>query len=505
MEGITAAVVVLDLELRVVCANHAFYETFAVVSDAEGQSLFEIGAGALETPAVRRALTDLLDKNIDFTVLEHAAGSPRRILSLTGRRVGWDGGSSRLLVCIDDLTSLRALQAERAQVLEFEMQARFQVEQANRAKEQFLATLSHELRTPLSAILMQAEVLKRMAADIPKLGKSAATIARAATAQANLIDDLLDASRIASGKLQLELDAVDLPELVRDAMERVRPIAEAKSLDLELVIDPSVSFVSGDATRLQKVIANLLSNAIKFTRRGGRVVMRLERLDGRGQITVTDTGMGIRPEVLPHLFERFVQADSTLTRTHGGLGLGLTIVRHLVELHGGEVFAESAGEGKGSSFRVTLPLGTAGPKPGATALRATGDDITHVRVLLVEDDDEARESFATMLGQLGADVRAVSSSGAGLAAFGAFQPQVILCDISMPEEDGYGFIRKVRRLCPEVPAAALTALASDSDRKRAIEAGFQLHLAKPIEAARLVAAVATLAARKPQWTHETLE
>jgi two-component system CheB/CheR fusion protein len=504
VETVTTALVVLDSDLRVVTANHAFDETLALAPEAPaGVSLFAVGAGVLDQPAARSALTEAVTGPARLAALELTVELPRagrKVLALTGRPILWSGGAPMFLLAIDDVTALRALEAERVQLLASETQARLEAERANRAKDLFLATLSHELRTPLSTMVIQSQILRRLAVEDPRLARASAAIERSATTQAKLIEDLLDVSRIVSGKLLLDLGAVDLKETVQSAADVARPAAEAKSITFEVALDDAVETVYGDATRLHQVVGNLLTNAIKFTPHGGRVALRLERQGERAQITVADSGMGIRPEVLPQIFSQFVQADSSVTRTHGGLGLGLSIVRHLVEVHGGEVQAESPGEGQGATFRVTLPLGAAARTRVRGAPRLVARDITGVRVLVVEDEDDARESFVLMLEQLGARVTAAPSAAAGLAAFAASPPQVILCDIAMPGEDGYGFIRKVRRRAPEqggaVPAAALTALASDEDRRRALQAGFQLHLAKPVDAARLAAAVGALAA----WT-----
>jgi two-component system CheB/CheR fusion protein len=420
---------------------------------------------------------------------------------MSGYPIAGTLGAPMLLLALEDITARRAFEEERAQLLASEREARLESERANRTKDLFLATLSHELRSPLGVILLQAQILRRAATGDPSVARSSEVIARAAMSQAKLIDDLLDVSRIVSGKLLLDLGPVDLAAVVRVAVDLSRAAAEAKSLELEVAVDDSLGLLYGDAGRLQQVVTNLLANAIKFTPRGGHVSVRLERTDGRVQLTVADDGLGIRPDVLPQLFNRFVQADSSATRNHGGLGLGLAIVRHLVEVHGGEVHAESAGEGKGSTFRVTLPVGSGRTLAAAPATRVATADIAGVRVLLVEDDDDTREACATMLGQLGADVRAAPSAAAGLAMLEGFRPQVILSDIAMPGEDGYDFIRSVRRLDPErgggVPAAALTALAGEADRRRALEAGFQMHIAKPVDSSRLATAVATLAAWKP--------
>jgi CheY-like chemotaxis protein len=280
-----------------------------------------------------------------------------------------------------------------------------------------------------------------------------------------------------------------------------QPSAEARGIALELAIQGPIRAVHGDPARLQQVIANLLNNSIKFTPKGGTIAVKLEAIGETARLTVTDTGLGIRAEIIPKLFDRFVQAETAMTRAHGGLGLGLAIVRHIVNVHGGEVRAESPGEGRGATFIVTLPL-AAHDRPGSpTARRTVARSITDVRVLLVEDDDDTRDACAAMLKEHGAEVRATGSVAEGLAALENFVPQVILCDLAMPGEDGYAFIRKLRRGSGGnrgVPVAALTALASEEDRRRVLESGFQMHLAKPIDADRLATAVATLAARPQQ-------
>ena len=503
VETVTTGLVVLDARLDVVSANRAFYALFHLQpDDVEGRSFLTIGAGSWEGPGVRARLLEVASGRA-FSGLEVVSEFPnigRKVMSLSGRLITW-AGAPMTLVAVDDFTPLRVLEDQRAQLLESEKQLRVEAERANHAKDLFLATLSHELRTPLSSILLEAQFLGRMAGSDPRLERASASLERAARAQARLIDDLLDVSRIVSGKLLLDLRAVDLKEIVQSSFDMAMSAAAAKSLSLELQIpDDFTGTVYGDALRLQQVVANLLANAIKFTPRGGRIDVRLERTGEQARITVRDTGIGIRPEVLPHLFAAFVQADSSVTRAHGGLGLGLAIVRHLVEAHGGQVRAESRGEGKGSSFFVTLPLGASTPAQMDAALEAVARDISGVRVLLVDDSDDTRASFAAMLEELGAIVRAVPSAEAALAAMADFRPEAILSDIAMPGEDGYSFIRRVRRLPPErggtVPAAALTALAGDDDKKRAKEAGFQMHLAKPVDAVRLAGAVRTLAAMR---------
>jgi two-component system, chemotaxis family, CheB/CheR fusion protein len=500
VETVSSALVVLDAELRVVSANTAFHETFSLSSKAiEGKHLSELSGGIWDQPALGDALEQALCQHKVFVGLEVRAELPclgRRAFSLSGRPILWGGGAQMVLLAIEDVTSLRSLESERDQLLASEKQARLEAERATRAKDLFLATLSHELRTPLSTMLMSAQLLRNLAADNPNIERPSASIERAASAQARLIDDLLDVSRIVSGKLMLDLGPVDFTAVVREAVDVARASALAKGLELDLSVEGTVGVVYGDEARLLQVVNNLLTNAIKFTPRGGHIWGRLEGKGEQAELAVTDTGMGIRAEVLPQLFNRFVQADSAMTRTHGGLGLGLSIVRHLVEVHGGAVDVESPGEGKGSTFRITLPTGTAAAATAPTAPRLVARSIEGVRILLVEDDDDTREAYAAMLVEMGTHVRAEPSAARALAALSEFHPDVILSDIAMPGEDGFSFIQKVRRLDPErgghVPAAALTALASDEDRRRALQSGFQLHVPKPVDAAKLASVVATL-------------
>ncbi len=503
VETVTTALVVLDSSLRVLSANAAFLQRFSVSAEqVQGKPLFQLGAELWEMPAVKKTLEESITKHTPFSAFEVNTEIPhvgRGTLSLTGRPIISDGVASMMLLAVDDVTELRGLEAEREQLLASEKQARLEAERANQAKDLFLATLSHELRTPLSTMLMSAQLLKQIAPEDRRIERASSSIERATQAQSRLIDDLLDVSRIVSGKLLLDLAPVDLEAVVQSAVDIAQPAAQAKSLDFDFVIDGEIGTVYGDAARLQQVVNNLLTNAIKFTPHGGRVAVRLERERDQAELSVTDTGMGIRPEVLPLLFNRFVQADSSVTRTHGGLGLGLSIIRHLVEAHGGSVHAESPGEGKGSTFRVKLPVGAAEAAKVATARQPSVRGIAGVRVLLVEDDDDTRETYAAMLSELGADVRAAPSAAAGFLAVEEFRPQVILSDIAMPGEDGFSFMERVRHLAPErggrVPAAAITALGSDEDRRRAMQAGFQMHVRKPVDAAHLQSIVATLAER----------
>ena len=325
------------------------------------------------------------------------------------------------------------------------------------------------------------------------------TIERSALTQVQLINELLDVSRIITGKLLLDIEEVDLVNVAAAAVEVMRPAAEAKGIALTQTGSPGGELLTGDAARLQQVVWNLIANAVKFTPRGGRVEVKVERSGAHLLLSVSDTGLGIGPEFLPHVFERFRQADSTTTRTHGGLGLGLAIVRHLTELHGGSVHAESEGPGRGSTFFVTLP--PAAISEGRAARRrpdAAGGPVMldGIRVLVVDDELDARQVISAVLTQSGAEVHACDSAGDALRELERWTPDVIMSDISMPGEDGYELMRKVRKLPGEkwgrIPAAALTAYARDEDRERALAAGYQKHLAKPVRSAELVGVVAAL-------------
>lgn len=380
-----------------------------------------------------------------------------------------------------------------------------EAERANRMKDEFLATLSHELRTPLNAIVGWSQLLLDGRLDAARTRQAVETIARNAEAQTRLVEDVLDVSRIINGRLRLNARAVDLPAVVRAALDAVRPAASGREIDLRASFS-SRAAVSGDADRLQQAIWNLLSNAVKFTPRRGRVEVSVEDRDSHVEIRVTDTGIGISAEFVPHLFERFSQQDSSTTRQHGGLGLGLAIVRHLVELHGGTVKAESPGQDQGATFTVSLPVrAIAGSGNGVDPLArvrelgalAPASSMRGLRVLVVDDEEDAREVISTLLRQLGAAVETAASAREALPIVRAWLPNVILADVGMPGEDGYAFIRQVRSLAPQdgglTPAVALTAYGGPDDRLRALSAGYQLHVAKPAMPSELAAAVAGLA------------
>jgi PAS domain S-box-containing protein len=420
-------------------------------------------------------------------------------------RDGWMTGA-----CVD-ITQRKNAEAEREQLLESERAARSDAERTSRLKDEFLATLSHELRTPLNAILGWSQMLRRQTED-PDCLQGLEVIERNSRLQTQLIEDLLDMSRIISGKMRLDVQQVDVHAVIQAAIDSVRPGAEAKGIRLQTVLDPRAGPVLGDPGRLQQCLWNLLSNAVKFTPRDGRIQVALQRVNSHIEISVTDSGSGIKPEFLPHLFDRFRQADSSTTRHHGGLGLGLSIVRHLVELHGGRVQAASLGNGKGATFTLELPLVGVHPLPGpeepAHPASSPGSgpvfnlpDLSHASVVVVDDEQDSRDLVRRVLEECGARVWTAGCARDGLKLLQEHLPAMLISDIGMPGEDGYEFIRKVRALPADAggltPAAALTAFARAEDRTRALLAGYHAHLVKPVEPMELAATVVRLARPAP--------
>lgn len=398
------------------------------------------------------------------------------------------------------------LYEEAKRAISAERDARAEVERVSLMKDEFLATLSHELRTPLNAVLGWAEMLLARAAPGTDVRRGLESISRNAHAQSQLIDDLLDMNRIISGKIRLDVQSADLASIIEASLESVRPSAEAKGIRLRWLLDPLPGPVFGDPHRLQQVVWNLLSNAVKFTPKGGAIDVMLRRVNSHIEITVCDSGAGIPAEFLPHLFERFRQLDSSTTRSHGGLGLGLSIVKQLVELHGGAIRAESAGEGMGATFVVSLPLRPvverdAGEHPTTRRAppRASEIDLAGVKVLLVDDEPDARELVKFVLAEAQAEVVTAGSADEGLELLKQARPDVVVSDIGMPERDGYQLMRSVRSLPPaeggRTPAIALTAFARSEDRTRALLAGYQVHIAKPIEPRELVVTIGSLTGR----------
>jgi PAS domain S-box-containing protein len=414
-----------------------------------------------------------------------------------------------------DVTERRQAEARLQQALEREHSARLQAEEASQLKDEFLATVSHELRTPLNAILGWVRLLRGREMDAATVGRALATIERNARSQNALIEDILDVSRIITGRLRLQPETINVLPIIEAALDAVRPTAEAKGVQLSTRLSPQIGSVSGDPQRIQQIVWNLLSNAIKFTPKGGRVEIHLEHSDSQIEITIIDTGVGIQPEFLPYVFDRFRQADSSSTRRYGGLGLGLAIVRHLVELHGGKVSADSQGEGQGATFKVILPvavfrqeLSPLSVSPLTTDIKESLDtfpNLAGLRLLIVDDDEAARELLTIALTLSGAEVQAVASAAKALGILDTWLPDVLVSDIGMPVEDGYMFIRKVRARAPErggaIPAVALTAYAKSEDRLRAVTAGYQMHVAKPVDPLELTTVIASLTGRLQKDRH----
>ncbi|SEO06170.1 PAS domain S-box-containing protein [Duganella sp. CF517] len=426
---------------------------------------------------------------------------PHMFTERTERIIG--GVAAQAAIAIDNARLYQATQQaaeERKVLLDSERQARAEAERTSQMKDEFLATLSHELRTPLTAILGWAQVLRRGSRDQADLHRGLQTIERNARAQAQLIEDLLDMSSIASGKVQLEMLSLSPSAIAAAAIETVRPAAQAKHIHLTTEFEALAGMVAGDANRLQQITWNLLTNAIKFTPHGGTVTVGVRREGDQIAIFVRDTGIGIAPGFIAHVFERFRQADATTTRQHGGLGLGLSIVKHLVEQHGGTVSAESAGEGLGACFTVRLPRRTGKDEASASdgARSAATHDLSGLQVLVVDDEDDARELIKRILNDCNADVLTAATASEALTLLEHARPDLMVSDLGMPEVDGYGLLDRIRALGPaqggNLPAIALTAFARSEDRVRALSSGFMAHISKPVEPAELISKVAAMGA-----------
>jgi len=416
--------------------------------------------------------------------------------------------SNRALLA--EIVERRRAEDERAALFEREQAARLEAEAMNRMKDEFLGTLSHELRTPLNAILGWTHLLEIGKRDDASIARATRVIKSNAQAQAQLVADILDVSRIISGKLQLYIGPVDVRAVIESTLETLQPAAEAKGIAIETVWGPGEITLLSDQDRIRQVMWNLLSNAIKFTPGGGHVKVELEASPHEVRIIVADDGQGIEAEFLPHVFDRFTQADSSSGRLHGGLGLGMAIVRHLLELHGGAISVSSAGKDQGATFTVTLPVRAAAADavPPQVESRSTTREredlplpsLAGVSVLIVDDEKDAREVLMLLLKEQGAEVRAVESADAGLRALKKHIPDVLVSDVGMPGQDGHAFLRKLRSLPPDqgamVPAVALTAYATDGDAAKAVAAGFDRHVTKPIVPGEIVRVIASLAERR---------
>jgi PAS domain S-box-containing protein len=502
-DSISDGVALLSPAGTIVQCNAAFARIFGRdAADLIGRALHEqMPDGADQDPGL--PFLRMLDTRQRESA-EVPAG--HRWLRVTADPVLEDTRLIAAVYTVSDVTDRKRAEEERARFLVLEQVARAEAEAANRAKDEFLATLSHELRAPLNAMLGWARMLRGGKLDEATAARALETIERNAKLQSQLIEDLLDVSRIISGKVRLTVRPVDLSQVIDVAVDAVHPAALAKSIRLESVLDRSAGPVLGDADRLQQVVWNLLSNAVKFTPSGGRVDVRLEGDESEVRIRVHDTGRGIAPDFLPYVFDRFRQGSVLTTRTHGGLGLGLAIVRHLIELHGGTVQAESPGPGAGATFTVRLPFRPfSAPsverevEPVAVTGAGEGPPALHgVTALVVDDEADARVLLSTMLQQWGARVIAVGSADEALEVLGRLRPDVLVSDIAMPDKDGYDLITAVRALPSEratVPALAVAARARREDEDRALRAGFQVHLAKPVEPPDFLDAVKRLTAR----------
>jgi PAS domain S-box-containing protein len=474
-----------------------------------GKELWEIGLFG-DKEASLEAFRELQEKGYiryEDLPLQSIEGTVREVEFVSNV---YEENNEQVIQCnIRDITDRKQAEGERTLLLESEQAAREAAEAANAIKDEFLALLSHELRTPLTSILGWSGLLTGGNLNSAESHHALEVIVRNARAQRQLIDDLLDISRIITGKLRLNVRRVHLASIIEAVVDGVRPASDAKSINLHTTLDPKISPIQGDPDRLQQIIWNLLTNAIKFTPKGGRVMVRLERLHSNVELTISDTGQGIDPELLPHIFDRFRQSDSSSTRRHGGLGLGLSIVRQLVELHGGSVTAQSAGMGKGTTFKVILPLMSVHQELSdldvtlhiiaSKPLTERQPWLNGLRVLVVDDEADARALIAAVLTGRGAEVIAVGSAGEALEEMARQRFDVLVSDIGMPEMDGYALISKIRQLPVErggkIPAAALTAYAAVEDRMRILSAGYQMHIPKPVEPAELTIIVGSLAER----------
>ncbi|MEG4282057.1 chemotaxis protein CheB [Microcoleus sp. A006_D1] len=516
VETVQTPLVALDADFRVNKANRSFYETFEVsFSDTSKSSLFELGNGQWNIPQLRSILEDILVNDVELLnfELEHLFEQiGQKIMLLNACKLEREDQALMILLSIEDITDRKQFEIQRSQLLEHEQLARQQAERANRTKDEFLANLSHELRNPLTPILGWAQMLRSGQLKGAAVTTALEVIERSARAQSQLIEDMLDIARITSGKLALDSSPIDLRLVVQGAIDGVQLSADAKNI--EIVSELTSATVLGDAARLQQVVWNLLSNAIKFTPAGGRVEIALESIEHHAKLRVKDTGKGIRAEFLPYIFDRFHQGDASSTKASQGLGLGLSIVRHLVELHGGTVQAESPGEGQGTTITMRLPLrdlpemltGAIDLEPIVLAapVNVSSDDVPSLdglHVLVVDDLIDTRDLLKFVIEGYGAEVLTVGNARSAIVALtdNPGRYDVLISDIGMPEEDGYFLIREVRALAAsaggEIPAVALTAYASDKERQRAINAGFQTHIAKPIKPVQLALIVANLAGR----------
>jgi two-component system CheB/CheR fusion protein len=522
IETIQVPLLVLESDLRINKANRAFYETYRVTPPETARTLiFELGNGQWNIPILRSLLENFFAnegaiRNIEIEHSFERIG--QKTILLNGWRLVSDEDDQRILLTLEDISDRKQFEAERLHLLNQEQTARQQAEAANLAKDEFLSNLSHELRNPLNIMLGWAQALRTRQLDEVAISRALEVMERSAIAQAQLIEDLLDISRITSGRLRLNSQIVELTSIIEGAIDSIRNSAEAKAIQITSQLNPIT--IVGDSDRLQQVLWNILTNAIKFTPSGGRVEVSLERIEmentadsnatlsSYAEIRVSDTGKGISAEVLPYIFDRFRQGDSSTTKSSQGLGLGLAIVRHIVELHGGTVRAESPGEGQGTTIIVQLPLRSQAVMQASQSDSPVLETLTveepenmplaGLRILVVDDEVDNLELTQFALESAGAAVVTVASARAAIATLTASPDSfdALLADVGMPDEDGLSLIRQVRALDADqggqIPAAAITAYASDQEQQQAIAAGFQQHMAKPIDLDQLVMMVVAL-------------
>ena len=511
LESTSNAILVTDEKGKVLSYNKNFVDMWKippeVMESLDHQNLLRVTARQFKDPEQFRKRVDNIYATSPPESLDLLETADGRVFERYSKIQGIENRNVGRVWSFREITERKRAEAERERLLVSEREARERAECEMRMKDEFLATLSHELRTPLNAILGWANILR--ATDKPnEIAEALEVIERNARSQTKIIEDLLDMSRIVSGKVRLDVQSVELLPVIEASIESVNPMAAAKQIRLTSVLDPLAGPISGDPARLQQIIWNLLTNALKFTPKGGRVHVVLERANSHLEISVTDSGQGITPEFLPHVFDRFRQADASTTREQPGLGLGLAIVKNLVELHGGTVLAKSPGLNQGSTFIVALPVPSAkfqaktdGRHPSSLdgGVADESPDLTGVHVLAVDDEADARRLIKRILSRCGATVETAGSAKEALECLKKTRPHVFITDIGMPGEDGYTTIRKVRQLGAQnggnIPAIALTAFARSEDRRRAILSGFQMHIAKPVEPSELVAMVANLANR----------
>jgi len=500
-EHARVGLVIVSPSHRYLYANSAYAEVLGLPTDQiVGQHIENVLPFVYHDKIKPRLTRAFLGEHVEY---ELELSDSDRCVAVSYQPQQVLGEIRSVIVSVVDITERRKQAEALIKSIAAERAAYAESEKANRLKDEFLAVLSHELRTPLSAILGWIQLIKLERIAATDLQRGLEVIERNARTQTRLIEDLLDISRITSGQLRLDVQSVDLCKIIESVLSSIEPGATAKNIRLQNVLDPSAGPVSGDPGRLQQIIWNLLSNAVKFTPKGGRVQTRLERVESHIELTITDNGEGIREEFLPFLFDRFRQADQKTTRRHGGMGLGLSIVKELTELHGGTVKAFSPGEGLGATFVIVLPLGAVVRPTAASNLHSSAKAekfaspwLDGLPVLVVDDEPDALEVMHQILQEKGAEVMTARSVEEALELVRNKEPRILLSDIGMPGRDGYDLIRTVRSLgisAKVLPAVALTAFARAEDRQQALLAGYQMHLAKPVEPTELTAAIASLA------------